>query len=292
MSPTGRHSRYWPLVFLAPYLIGLAVFIVGPAGFSLYISTTKWSLYGARAAIGWGNYASIIHDPVFWRALRNTLYYAVMVVPGEIVLALSIALLLNRRLKGIGFFRAVYFFPFVMSLAAVGLLWTWFLSPNFGLLSGLLRHLGIVSPGWLQTPGLAMPTIAAVSIWRNTGYYTVIFLAGLQAVPVDLLEAAKVDGASGWQCFWRVVIPVLTPTLFFVLVMATLWAGQAFELPYLMTQGGPEHATLTVVQYIYMNAFQFGRMGLAAAMSWVLVLILLAVTLLYFNSQGKWVHYE
>lgn len=290
--PTDRRSGWWPLVFLAPYLIGLAVFIIGPAGFSLYISTTKWSLYGARAAAGWRNYASIVRDPVFWLALRNTLYYAVMVVPGEIALALGVALLLNRRIKGIGLFRAVYFFPFVMSLAAVGLLWTWFLSPNFGLLSGLLKNIGIVSPGWLQRPGSAMPAIAAVSIWRNTGYYAVIFLAGLQAVSVDLLEAAKVDGASRWQSFWRVVVPVLTPTIFFVLVMATLWAGQAFELPYLMTQGGPENATLTTVQYIYMHAFQYGSMGLAAAMSWILVLVLLAVTLLYFSSQRKWVHYE
>jgi multiple sugar transport system permease protein len=287
-----RRDRWWIPVFLAPYLVGFAVFIAGPVGFSLVMSTKKWNLYGLSSWIGFQNYSALLRDSMFLRSLLNTGYYAIMVVPGEIAIALLVAVLLNRRIKGIGLFRAIYFSPFVMSLASVALLWTWFLSPNFGLLSNLLMRVGIVSPGWLQTPSLAMPTIAATSIWRNAGYYTVILLAGLQAVPAELLEAAQVDGASSWRQFWSVVLPSISPTLFFVLVMATLWACQAFELPYLMTQGGPEVATLTTVQYIYMNAFQYGNMGAACAMSWVLAAIMIAVTAFYFGSQRKWVFYE
>jgi multiple sugar transport system permease protein len=287
-----RQDRWWITAFLAPYIIGFALFIAGPIVFSLIMSGSKWSLFGSASWVGLSNYVALLRDPMFRRSLVNTAYYGIMVVPGEIVAALFIAVLLNRKLRCIGLFRAVYFTPFVMSLASVALLWTWFLSPNFGLLSNLLMSVGIVSPGWLQTPALAMPTIAAASIWRNTGYYTVIFLAGLQAVPTDQLEAAQVDGASPWRQFWSITLPAISPTLFFVLVMATLWAGQAIELPYLMTQGGPELATLTAVQYIYMNAFQYGNMGAAAAMSWVLFLIMIAVTAVYFGSQHKWVFYE
>lgn len=279
-------------MFLAPYLIGFAVFIAGPVAFSVVMSLSKWNLFGSSSWVGLANYSALVRDPMFLKSLVNTAYYGVLTVPGEIVAALAIAVLLNRKLRCIGLFRAVYFSPFVMSLASVALLWTWFLSPNFGLLSNLLMSLGIVSPGWLQTPALAMPTIAVTSIWRNTGYYTVIFLAGLQAVPTDQLEAAQVDGASPWRQFWSITLPSISPTVFFVLVMATLWAGQAFELPYIMTQGGPELATLTAVQYIYMNAFQYGNLGAAAAMSWALFVIMIAVTALFFSSQRKWVFYE
>jgi multiple sugar transport system permease protein len=290
--PTLKVSKLWLFPFLAPYTIGLALFVVGPMLFSLVMSGTKWSLFGQPSWVGMQNLSTILEDDIFWLALRNTAYYAAMVVPGELVCALLLALLLNTGLRGIGFFRALYFSPFVLSLVSVGLVWSWFLSPNFGLFSQFLQFLHVPSPGFLQIRELAMPAVATASIWRNTGYYTVLLLAGLQAVPREMEEAAEVDGANRWARFRYITLPFLSPTLFVALVIATIWAAQVFDLTYIMTLGGPENATLTIVQYIYNSAFGSGKMGYASAMSWALLLIMLALTVLYFRSQRWWVHYE
>jgi ABC-type sugar transport system permease subunit len=287
-----KFSKLWLLPFLAPYTIGLCLFVLGPMFFSLYLSGTKWSLFGQASWIGLQNFDNMIQDDIFWLALRNTAYYALMLVPGELLCALLLALLLNTGLRAIGFFRAVYFTPYVMSLVSVGLVWAWFLTPNFGLLSQILQALHLPAPAFLQTRDLAMPAVAATSVWRNTGYYTVLLLAGLQSVPREMEEAASVDGASGLARFRYITLPFLSPTLFVALVIATIWAAQVFDLTYIMTLGGPENATLTIVQYIYNSAFANGKMGYASAMSWALLLIMLALTVLYFFSQRWWVHYE
>lgn len=287
-----RLSRVWLVVFLLPYTIGFVTFIAGPIVFSLWMSGTKWSLFGRPSWIGIQNFATLLHDDLLRIALTNTAYYAVLVVPTELLIALVLALLLNNRLPATSFFRGLYFVPFVLSLVSVGLLWTWYLSPNFGMVAKILQALRLPSPGWLQTRSLAMPAVAATAVWRNVGYYTVIFLAGLQAVPRELEEAAAVDGARPFTRFLYVTLPFLTPTMFVALVVATIWAAQVFDLTYIMTQGGPENATLTVVQYIYMSAFQFGRMGYAAALSWILLLLMLSLTLLHFRTQRRWVHLD
>ncbi len=260
--------------------------------FALYMSGTKWSLFGQASWIGLQNYASMLQDDIFWLALRNTAYYALMLVPAELLCAMLLALLLNTGLRSIGFFRAVYFSPYVMSLVSVGLVWAWFLTPNFGLLSQMLGALHLPTPAFLQTRDLAMPAVAATSVWRNTGYYTVLLLAGLQSIPREMEEAAAVDGAGRLARFRYITLPFLSPTLFVALVIATIWAAQVFDLTYIMTLGGPENATLTIVQYIYNSAFANGKMGYAGAMSWALLLIMLALTVLYFWSQRWWVYYE
>ncbi len=287
-----KFSRLWLLPFLAPYTIGLLLFVVGPMFFALYMSGTKWSLFGQASWIGLQNYASMLQDDIFWLALRNTAYYALMLVPAELLCAMLLALLLNTGLRSIGFFRAVYFSPYVMSLVSVGLVWAWFLTPNFGLLSQMLGALHLPTPAFLQTRDLAMPAVAATSVWRNTGYYTVLLLAGLQSIPREMEEAAAVDGAGRLARFRYITLPFLSPTLFVALVIATIWAAQVFDLTYIMTLGGPENATLTIVQYIYNSAFANGKMGYAGAMSWALLLIMLALTVLYFWSQRWWVYYE
>ncbi len=285
-------SKLWLLPFLGPYIIGVLVFIVGPMLFALGMSGTKWSLFGQPSWNAPDNFVNMLTDDVFWLALRNTAYYALMVVPGELLCALLLALLLNTGLRAIGFFRALYFTPYVMSLVSVGLVWAWFLSPNFGLFSQFLQALNLPSPGFLQIKELAMPSVAAASIWRNTGYYSVLLLAGLQSVPREIEEAATVDGAGRWARFRYITLPFLSPTLFVALVVATIWAAQVFDLTYIMTLGGPENATLTIVQYIYNSAFASGRMGYAGAMSWALLLIMLGLTIVYFRTQRWWVFYE
>jgi multiple sugar transport system permease protein/alpha-1,4-digalacturonate transport system permease protein len=287
-----RQGRLWLIVFLLPYAIGFLTFIGGPMAFSLGMSATKWSLFGRPSWVGIQNFSTLLHDGLFRTALTNTAYYAVLVVPAELLIALALALLLNNRLPGIAFFRGLYFMPFVLSLVSVGLLWTWYLSPNFGMVAKILQALHLPSPGWLQTRSLAMPAVAATAVWRNVGYYTVILLAGLQAIPRELEEAAAVDGARPFTRFVHVTLPLLTPTLFVALVVATIWAAHVFDLTYIMTQGGPENATLTVVQYIYMSAFQFGKMGYAAALSWILLLLMLLLTVLHFRVQRRWVYLD
>jgi len=288
----GSRNRFWLAVFLLPYAIGFLIFIGGPVAFSLGMSATRWSLFGRPSWVGIQNFATLPHDELFRTALTNTAYYALLVVPSELLIALVLALLLNNQLRAIGFFRGLYFTPFVLSLVSVGLLWTWYLSPNFGMVAKILRTLHLPELASLQTKSLAMPAIAATAVWRNVGYYAVILLAGLQAVPRELEEAAAVDGASSFTRFRYVTLPLLTPTLFVAMVVATIWAAQVFDLTYIMTQGGPENATLTVVQYIYMAAFQFGKMGYAAALSWILLLLMLSLTLLHFRAQRWWVHNE
>ncbi len=286
-----RTEAGWILFFLAPYLLGLAVFVLGPMGYAAWTSLTSRSLFGPGHFVGLANYRKLVDDPTFWQAAWNTLYYALLVVPTELMAALGMALLLNRRLRGIGFFRGVYFLPFVLSLVSVGLLWTWIYSPGLGPVAHLMSLVGLQAPGWLVYPGLAMPAVAFTSVWRNAGYYTVIFLAGLQALPRELEEAASVDGTSAWQRFIHVTLPLLSPTIFFTLVIATIWAAQVFDLTYIMTGGGPQNATLSLAQYVYQAAFDNGQMGYASAISWALLAAVLLLTAVYFRAQRRWVHY-
>lgn len=284
-------NRWLPL-FLGPYAIGALVFILGPMVFSIYTSFTDWSLFGSGELVGFKNYVKLFKDPLFGHSLLITCYYVVLAVPTQIVLSVLLAVMLNRKLRGIAFFRAVFFMPYVISLIAVGLIWSWMYSPQFGFASQLFAALGIPSPAWLADPDMAMPSIVIATLWRNVGYYIMIFVAALQSMPSELYEAAKVDGAAPTRIFRSVTLPLLSPTIFFTLVVATIWAWQVFDLTYIMTKGGPGHATLSTGLYIYQTAFIDSRLGYASAQSWALLVIILLLTLAYFKAQKRWVHYE
>jgi multiple sugar transport system permease protein len=286
----------WVLLFLAPYLIGFIVFMGGPIVAVLGLSFTKWDILTPPVFVELENYRKILfQDKMFWKSLRNTVTYIAMVVPLEVILAFFLSVLINRRIRGINIYRAIFFMPFVLSLASIGLLWTWLYSADFGLVGFIFNKLHIPSPMWLYDPKWAMPSIVFTTLWRNVGYYMVIFLAGLQGIPRDLYEAAELDGAAAWQKLRHVTIPLLSPTTFFILVIAVIWAFHVFDLIYIMTGGGRTgniDATITLVYYLYEVGFRWFQMGMASALAVILLALTMVVTAIQFAVQKKWVHYQ
>lgn len=254
----------------------------------------RWDLFSSPTFTGLSNFVRLLtNDRDFKRALLNTLYFAVGIVPLGTAASLCLALLVNRGLKGMTFFRTVMYLPSVSSTIAVGIVWIWLLDPQFGVVNYALRSIGLASPpNWLGSVLWAKPALILMHIWQYAGYYMIIFLAGLQGVPEQLYEAAVLDGASSWQKFWRITLPLLSPTTFFVIVMKMIGVFNIFEQPFIMTGGGPSGSTETIVYYIYSNAFEWFNMGYASAVAWVLFILVFGVTLIQFKYQGRWVNYE
>jgi multiple sugar transport system permease protein len=290
-GPLAGEGR-WALAFLAPTLLGLAVLSAGPILATLAISLTKWDLLTAPKLVGLDNYVGLLSDDRFLKALRNTLFYTIVSVPLGLAIALGLALALNQRIRGIAWIRTAYFLPVVTSTIAIALVWQWIYNADQGLLNEVLGLVGIPAQKWLSNPTLAMPAIVAMSIWQGLGTNVIIFLAGLQAIPGELLDAASVDGAGRWARFRNVVLPLLTPSIFFTGVLALIGSFQVFDQIFVLVKPRPTDATITVVYFIYENGFKFFKMGYASAASWVLFLIVAVFTAIYFRSQGRWVHYQ
>jgi multiple sugar transport system permease protein len=279
-------------LFLAPSLVLFAIFTAIPVISAFFISFTQWNLFNEVTWVGLGNYIGLAHDEIFAKVLGNTGYFVLVSVPVQIALALACALALNRGLKGQTFFRVVYFLPVVTSTIAAALVWAWLFNSNFGLINAGLSLAGVTDlPKWMGSTRWAMPAIIIVSIWQNLGYAMVLFLAGLQNIGKDVHDAAALDGATGWDRFWHITLPLLSPTTFFVLVISIIGSFQVFELVLVMTKAGPANATNTLVYYIYQNGFQFYQMGYASAAAMVLFLIILIFTLVQYKLQRRWVHY-
>ena len=281
----------WAYLFIAPQMLGLILFIVGPVLFAFGISFMRWDIGTSPEWIGFANYGKQMTDPVFWKALRNTGMFALLHIPLTVIGSLALALLLNRNLRGKMIFRAAYFTPVVTSSVAVALVWTWLYNPNYGLINSALSAIGIQGPGWLTDLNWALPSIVIMTVWQALGYNMILFLAGLQGVPTHLYEAAKIDGASGWQRFLKITLPMISPTTFFVVIMLLIGSMQVFSEPYMMTRGGPADATNVVVLHIFNTAFQFFRMGEASAISFILFVAILVITLIQFKFS-KWVNYD
>ena len=280
------------LAFLLPNFIGFLIFTLLPVISSLALSFFGWDLINPPQFAGFSNFAELFrNDPLFWKVMGNTALYTVMTVPGTLVMALILALLVNQKLRGRIVYRFIYFLPVVTSSVAVALVWNWMYNPDFGLVNSFLSLFGIPQVNWLTDPNTAMFAISLVSVWSGAGYNMVLYLAGLQDIPQQLYEACELDGAGAFQKFFSVTLPLLTPTTFFVLVMSLIGSFQVFDLVYMMTGGGPNNATRTIVSYIYDNAFRFFKMGYASAMAWVLFVIIFLLTLLQFRMQKRWVEY-
>jgi multiple sugar transport system permease protein len=220
------------------------------------------------------------------------LFYVVGLVPLNIVLSVGLALWLNSKLRGLPFYRVGYFLPVVTVTVAVALIWKWMYAPGTGLINIALNGFGLPAPNWLGDPHWSMPGLIIMSVWKGFGYNMVVFLAGLQGIPVQLYEAATIDGANGWQRFWRITLPLLSPAIFFGVVMTVISSFQVFDQAYIMTAGGPANSTNTIVMYIYQNGFQFFKMGYASAIAWVLFAAIFVFTVLQMKLQSRWVNYD
>ena len=290
-GPRAGESR-WVLLFLAPTLIGLAVLSAGPILATFGISLTKWDMLTAPQFVGLDNYAKLLGDERFGKAVRNTAFYTLVSVPIGLVLALGLATALNRSIRGIAWIRTAYFLPLVTSATAIALVWLWIYSPT-GPLNDILRAFGIPPQRWVADPTLAMPSIIAMSIWQGLPANVIIFLAGLQGIPAEYYDAASVDGAGRRSRFRRITLPLLTPAIFFTGVLALIGAFQVFDQVYVMANPGkPGEATITIVYFIYEAGFRNFKMGYAGAASWIMFLIVAVATILYFRTQDRWVHYQ
>jgi len=287
--------------FFAPNLIGFLIFFAIPVLWSLYFSFTEFDGFGTPEWVGLQNYADfLLKNPFktdvpyyFWKSLRTTVLYCLGYIPTSIVISLFLSILLNTRLKGMKVFRALYFLPVVSSVVAVSLLWRWLFAVDYGPINHILVSLGGESwrLGWLIDPDVALFSLIIMAIWRTLGYNIVIFLAGLQGVPKSIYEAAYVDGASRWQIIWKITIPLITPSIFFVLLMSVIGGLQTFSEAYSMTAGGPARATLTVVYNLYQQGFRFLKFGVSSAMGWVMFILIFGLTILQSILSKRWVHY-
>jgi multiple sugar transport system permease protein len=286
-----RDEAVWGLAMVAPMMIGWAIFFLVAFVASFGVSLTNWKLLGAPSYVGIDNYARLASDQQFLSSIGNTVRLALLYVPLELLVGISLAVALNRRVRFRNVYRAIFFLPLLTMPVASATVWRWLYDPTYGLINAGLEAVGLSGQPWLADPVLAMPSVVLMSVWNGVGRDMVIFLAGLQAIPRDLYEAAEVDGASRWQTFRKITIPLLTPTTFFVVVVSTIASLQVFDAIYVMTNGGPANATRTVVFTVWEEAFRNYRIGNASAMTWVLFAFILGFTLLQFRAQRRWVHY-
>jgi multiple sugar transport system permease protein len=286
-------------LFISPWLIGFILFTFGPVIASLLLSFAEYDILTAPRWVGLKNFIQLFADPLFRKSLINTLYYSAVTVPLGLVFSLFLAMLLNVKIRGSYTFRVIYYLPAVTSGVAISLLWRWLFNPDIGLINYFLSWFGIEPLGWLTSTTWALPAVMIMSVWGSLGGPMLIYLAGLQGIPDQLYEAADLDGANLWQRFRHVTIPMLSPAIFFNLIMAVIGSFQVFTAVYVMTTsgvsiepGGPAHSTLVYVLYLYRNAFRYLVMGQACAMAWFLFLIILILTLFNFKLAQRWVHYE
>ena len=280
------------MLFISPWLVGFLCFTAGPMITSFWLSFHKYDLVSIQY-VGGENYRRLFQeDPLFWKALKNTVFYALVSVPLGIVGSLSIALLLNQNVRGQKIYRTCFYLPSLVPSVAAALVWQWVFNADNGILNTMLRMIGITGPQWLQDERATPWAFAMMSLWGVGGGRMVIFLAGLQSISDSYYEAARIDGASAWRCFCNVTLPLLSPVMFFNLILGIIGAFQIFTSAYVITGGGPNHASLYYALDLFQNAFEYFKFGKASAMAWVLFCILLGLTLIQFWSSKRWVYYE
>jgi multiple sugar transport system permease protein len=283
----GRRSTALAYALLAPSLFGVMTFMLMPILVVVWLSLHRWNLLGPIEYVGTANWRSVLTDAAFGNSLLVTLLFVAIVVPAQTVLGLAAGALLARNLPGSGLFRTIYVLPWICVPLAIAVMWRWILSPTDGAVSTILGH----RVEWLSNPGLALPVVSAVVVWSNVGYVALFFLAGILAIPTDVLSAARIDGATGWQRFWRITLPMLRPTMFFVLVTGVISAAQVFDTVYALTGGGPHNHTDLVAHRIYAEAFGAAAIGRASVMAVVLFVILVGITVaqhLYFSRRTSY----
>jgi len=286
-----KNNTFWGYFFLTPQLIGLLAFSLIPLGFALVLSFMQWDGFGEKTFVGLGNFIGQFKSPVFWKALWNTTLYTILTIPIGVTISLMLALALNK-IKGKELYRVFFFMPVVTSSVSIGVIWMWILNGDFGILNQFLASIGIQGPHWLTDTKWVMVSIAMLSIWWQVGYNMVIFLAGLQGVSNSYYEAAEIDGASKFQKFRHITLPLISPTTFFVSIMSIIGSFQVFDQAFVMTSGGPAKASYTLVYHVYQTGFQNFKWGESSAVAMILFVIILIFTLIQFRVSKRWVHYE
>lgn len=294
LSVARRQEERNAWLFVLPIVVGILIFNVYPVFFSLYTSFTRWNLLTKPVWVGFKNYATLFtSDPSFFTTLRNTTIYALSTVLIGIILSLVAANLLNMKIRGQSFFRAVFFMPVIIPTAAAALAWVWMYdASSAGILNGILKVFNVAPIPWITSGKYALNSIIIEALWAGFGLNTVIFLAGLQNIPQEYYEAAELDGANFWHKFIHITLPGISPTTFFVLVTSIINAVQVFDVPFVMTGGGPANSTQMIVMYLYTSAFRLQRMGPASAMGYIVFMIILVLTFINFRLEKKWVFYE
>lgn len=287
------------LPFMLPSFVGMLIFSLFPVLIAIFLSFTDWNgleRLGIHTFfehfVGLGNYKAILGGQEFWSVLGHTLYYIVLYIPLVFVASMGIALLLNKKKKGTMVFRVLYYIPVLTSWVAASLIWKWVLSPKYGILNQILAIIGITGPGWLTNEMWAMPGIVLASVWKDMGFYGLYLLSGLSAIDPTYYEAARIDGAGKMVTFFKVTLPLMTPSIFYCLIMSLINAFQLFPQVQIMTEGGPNGATQVMVERIYTYGFSYFKMGYASAYSWLLFIIIFVLTMVQMKLQNRWVHYE
>jgi multiple sugar transport system permease protein len=286
-----RSQAKWGYLFIAPCIVGLALFSFGPMIYSLVVSFTEWDMITPARFIGAGNYKEILNEPLVGVSIRATLYYALLVVPLATIVTFLAAVLLNAKIKGISVFRTIFYIPSIVPIVASSALWLYLFNPMFGLFNTVFKSLGLPPQNFIFSQGGAVPWLAVMGVWMS-GNAVVIYLAGLQGISRELYEASELDGANAIQSFSHITVPMMSPIIFYNMLMALIGAMQAFTQVFIMTSGGPNNASLFFSLYLYREAFKYQRMGYASALSWVLFLIIAAFTAIIFRSSSRWVFYE
>ncbi|WP_392388584.1 carbohydrate ABC transporter permease [Gracilibacillus timonensis] len=286
-----KNNAKWSLLFLTPQLLGLIAFAIIPLISAFVISFMKWDGFSQRTFVGISNYVNQLSQSDFWTATYNTILYTILTVPVGLLLSLVLAVALNK-IKGKELYRLFFFMPVVTSSVSISVIWMWILNGDIGILNQMLAMIGVEGPNWLTNTSLVMISIAVLSIWWQLGYNMVIFLAGLQGISKSYYEAAEIDGASKFQQFYKITLPMLSPTTFFLAIMALIGSFQVFDQAFVLTQGGPGKASYTMVYHIYQNAFVDFQFGMSSAAAMILFVVILIITLIQFTLQKRWVYYE
>jgi ABC-type sugar transport system permease subunit len=281
-------AKLLPYLMVSPYLLFVLVFVVFPVLFCLFLTFHKWNIIAPMQFAGMDNYSRLFQDRLFWKAIGNTLKFLLLHIPLQLIISLSLAWLLNHKIRAVSFFRASFFMPVIVSGVVVTILWQQLLGYDTGLINKLLMSIGLNKVGWLVDPDMAIYSIAVMATWKNVGLYVILFLVGLQTVPPQYYEASELDGASRWQQFYHITLPMINPTIFMVVILSTIGGFSLFIEPYIMTGGGPLNTTLSAVLYIYKQAFQYYNMGYSATLGFFYAIMIMTVVVL----QKKFIEKE
>jgi len=283
-----KRKKLLPYIMVSPYILFLLVFVLFPVLFCFFLTFNKWNIISSMQFIGTDNYSRLFHDRLFWLAIWNTVKFLLVHIPLQLIVSLFLAQLLNQKLKGIAFFRASFFMPVIVSGVVITILWQQLLGFDAGIINRFLTSIGISKVGWLVNPDIAIYSIALMATWKNIGLYVILFLVGLQTVPPQYYEAAKLEGATRSQRFYHITLPMINPTVFMVVILSTIGGFSLFIEPYIMTGGGPMNRTLSAVLYIYKQAFQYYNMGYSATLGFFYALLIMTVVIL----QKKFIEKE